>query len=107
MGDSSNRYRWGLSDDVYSNGAFWQHSSSGWQEFSNYDGSFVIHYGNLENNTLYTVTIGNGVKDMAGNPMKEDYQFQFSTGAAVPEFSAMLPLLVILLAGIAIIRRRV
>ncbi len=105
VGDSSNRYRWGVSGDAYSNGDFWQHSSNGWNEYSNYDGSFILHYGNLKNNTLYTVTIGKNVKDIAGNTMRNDYSFTFSTGAAVPEFSALLPLIALVMVGMAVIKR--
>ena len=108
VGDSSNRYRWGVGSDVYSDGDFWQYQgSNGWVEFSQYDGSFIIHYGQgLKNNTCYTVTVGSGVTDIAGNPMGSDHKSTFCTGAAVPEFSAMLPMLVILLAIIGVFFRR-
>ena len=106
VGDSSNRYRWGLSDDVYSGGDFWQHQNdSAWHEFTNYDGSFVLHYGGLLNDTCYTVTVGTGVTDVAGNHMQSDYSFDFCTGNAVPELSSLIPVVAVLLAGI-ILRRK-
>ena len=37
--------------------------------------------GNLANSTGYTVTVGTGGKDLAGNAMASDFVFGFSTGA--------------------------
>ena len=108
-GDENNRYRWGVGDNVYSDGEFWQYQgSSGWINFSSrYDGSFIIHYGEgLQNDTCYTVTVGSGVTDIAGNPMESDYKFTFCTGQYVPEFSALLPILIIAMVGISFYFRR-
>jgi hypothetical protein len=38
----------------------------------------------LTANTLYTVTVTNGVKDSAGNPMATSYAWSFTTAAATP-----------------------
>ena len=39
---------------------------------------------NLADNTLYSVTVTNGVKDLAGNAMTSNYVFTFTTAAVVP-----------------------
>lgn len=38
---------------------------------------------NLSANTTYTVTIGTGATDAAGNPLASQYQFSFTTGTAI------------------------
>jgi len=37
----------------------------------------------LQPNTIYTATITTGAKDLAGNPLANDYTWSFTTGAAV------------------------
>ncbi|NPA75642.1 MAG: hypothetical protein GXO25_06140 [Euryarchaeota archaeon] len=105
VGNSTNRYRWGVGSDSYSGGAFYQHSSSGWSEFSSYDGSFILHYGLLKNDTVYKVTVGPGVKDLAGNEMGSEQITSFSTGVYVPELSSLLPVLAVLL-GVVVLRKK-
>jgi hypothetical protein len=52
-----------------------------------FDGALVTFTpsANLAYSTTYTGTITTGVKDLAGNPMSEDYSWTFTTGTAPDE----------------------
>ena len=52
---------------------------------------------NLSNATTYTATITNGVKDIRGNPMTENYTWTFSTVSNLPQTITVVPTEMILL----------
>ena len=58
-----------------------------------YDGTvnqaIIILREPLQYNTQYTVTVGQGVKDLIGNPLEADYTWSFSTGS--PSSQIYLP----------------
>jgi methionine-rich copper-binding protein CopC len=52
---------------------------------------FVHSYDQLKFNTEYTVSIANTVTDLAGNKMKDAYQFKFKTVESAPEVTGTTP----------------
>ena len=72
-----------------------------------YNMTFSPDAGGLLPGTIYTVTISVNATDQQGNSLKQDFVWQFTTAAEIPEFpSGVLPALMILALVLAISRRK-
>ena len=72
-----------------------------------YDLTFSPDVGGLLPGTTYTVTISMDATDLQGHSLQQDFVWQFTTAAEIPEFpSGVLPALIILALVLAIIRRK-
>lgn len=72
-----------------------------------YNMTFTPDAGALQPGTTYTVTISMTATDQQGHTLKQDFAWQFTTAAEIPEFpSGVLPALMILAFVVAISRRK-
>ncbi|MBU1914953.1 MAG: Ig-like domain-containing protein, partial [Candidatus Thermoplasmatota archaeon] len=72
-----------------------------------YNVTFSPDAGGLLPGTTYTVTISMNATDLQGHSLKQDFVWQFTTAAEIPEFpSGVLPTIMILALVLAISRRK-
>lgn len=76
-------------------------------QFDPYNMTFLPGAGGLLSGTTYTVTISMDATDQGGQHLKQDFVWQFTTAAEIPEFpSGVLPALMILALVLAISKRK-
>ncbi|MBS3816932.1 MAG: Ig-like domain-containing protein [Candidatus Thermoplasmatota archaeon] len=84
-GDGDNGYDFGTGDDTYAEGKTYQYDpdNSQWNSLP-YDSSCKVIYENeLQNDTVYEVSLNNKITDDVGNPLNTQ-KFWFSTGEGDP-----------------------